>query len=88
MAAISKRVSETIPIALYWRGYLAEGETISTVDVTVPTGLSKEGVGVIAGLKTTQTVYGGTAGMSYDVVFKITTSAGLIYEDIYTVHVN
>jgi len=85
MAAVNKRAGEKFGIALRWEKYLATGETILTVTVTVPTGLTKEGDPTISGATTKQNVSGGTALAVYDVVFKITTSTGAIYEDIFTV---
>lgn len=85
MAAINKRVNEKFAIGLMWTGYLGTGETIQTVDTTIPTGLTKEGSPTIDGITTSQVISGGTALGIYPVVFKITTSAGAIYEDVYTV---
>jgi hypothetical protein len=85
MAAINKRAGEKFPIALRWEKYLATGETILTVVTTVPAGLTKEGDPTIDGATTKQRVSGGTSLAVYDVTFKITTSTGEIYEDIFTV---
>lgn len=54
--------------------WLADGETISTRTVTVPTGLTKDSDSIVAG---TVVVWlsGGTAGVTYRVECKIVTSA-------------
>jgi hypothetical protein len=57
--------------------YLAVGETISTRTVTVDTGLTKDSDSITGG-STSVTVWlsGGTAGVSYQVTCRITTSSG------------
>jgi len=88
MAQIFKRVNEKFAIGLDWSSYLGTGETISSAEVTViPAGLTKEGGYTINGGVVSQVVSGGTAGKTYKVIFKVTTSAGAIYEDIYDVKV-
>ena len=67
---------------------LAVGETISTRTVTVPAGITKDSDS-ITDTNTTVTVWlsGGTAGQSYAVACKITTTSARTYERTMTVRV-
>jgi hypothetical protein len=71
-----------------WSQWLAVGETISTRTVTVATGLTKDSDS-ITGTSTTVTVWlsGGTAGVSYTVACKITTSSARTDERTITIRV-
>jgi len=62
---------------------LEEGEDITAVETTItPVGLTPVGGATISADKTKvyQIIDGGVAGVDYTVQFKITTSAGHIYE--------
>lgn len=68
-----------------WSDWLADGETISSSAWTVPSGLAEatglpEGVPVkgISGSRAFIWLQGGTAGTTYTVTNRITTSAGRI----------
>jgi hypothetical protein len=90
MAIIDKRVNEKFAIGfVYSTPDISTGETIASATVTVPTGLTAVGTPVIvpSTLTVSQVVSGGTAGVEYTVVFKVTTSVGYIYENCYIVRV-
>lgn len=55
--------------------WLAAGETISSYVLTVPTGITKDSDSQNSGVVTVK-LSGGTAGTTYAVACKITTSAG------------
>jgi hypothetical protein len=56
--------------------------------VTAAAGISVDGAPAIIGTdEVSQVIYGGTAGTDYTILFKVTTSAGYIYEDVYVVKV-
>jgi hypothetical protein len=88
-AIIEKRVNEKFAIGFsYTAPDLAAGQHIDAVVVTAGAGLSVEGAPAIIGTdEVSQVIYGGTAGTDYTVLFKVTTSAGYIYEDVYVVKV-
>jgi len=69
--------------------WLASGETISTAEVTVASGLTKDSSVITdAGKSVTVTLSGGTAGTAYTVACKITTTpAGNVDERTFTVNV-
>lgn len=58
-----------------WDGWLATGETVSTISVITPAGITSASEN-ISGLKTFSTLSGGTAGTTYSVTHRITTSGG------------
>ena len=62
-----------------WSDYLVSGETLSVSVWTVPTGLV-EGSAQLADTETKIWISGGTAGTTYIVANKVTTSAGRIDE--------
>jgi hypothetical protein len=78
--AIYKDPNAVLDYRFDWQGddpgpWLADAETISTSTWTVPTGITKDSD---SKTDTTATIWlsGGTAGVTYDVVNRITTSAG------------
>lgn len=81
VGTIKKAVSEKYAIGLTYKAPdLAAGETISTVTVAItPAGLTAVGAPSIDGLSVYQIVEGGASGVDYSVLFKVTTSAGYIY---------
>lgn len=88
-AYIEKRPNEKFAIGFkYTTPDIATGEHIDAVTATVDTGLTQDGSAAIVGTDTvSQVVSGGTADSEYHVVFKVTTSAGYIFEDVYCVKV-
>ena len=86
-AIIEKRPNEKFAIGFkYTTPDIATGEHIDSVTATVDTGLTPEGSAAVIGTDTvSQVVSGGTAGSEYHVVFKVTTSALYIFEDVYCV---
>ena len=58
-----------------WSDWLADGETISEHDWTVPTGLTEVSASELGGVCTVW-LSGGTVGTTYSVRNEITTSAG------------
>lgn len=79
---ISKAASERYAIELSYRAPdLNTGETIEAVEATVtPEGLIL-GTPSKNGNKVSVMINGGVAGKTYLVLFKVTTSAGHIYND-------
>jgi hypothetical protein len=71
-----------------WDDWLAEGETISTVQWTVEAGLISTGT-PDTHTDTTATIWleGGEVDEEYDVACKITTSQGRVVERTFTVKV-
>lgn len=69
-----------------WSALLAASETISTAVWTVPTGLTSDGESITGGV-TSIWLTGGTAGQSYTVKCKITTSRGMVDERSITLSV-
>ena len=68
--------------------WLGSGETISTAVVTVASGLTKDSDSITdSGTSVTVNLSGGTAGTTYTVAIKITTSAGNIDERSFIVNV-
>ena len=61
---------------LDWTNVLAVGETISLLTVTAVTAGITVSSSSNAGARTTARLTGGTAGTSYDVRYRITTSTG------------
>lgn len=73
---------------LYFAPDLEEGETIDSVETSVnPAGLTLDGAASIDGNEVSQMINGGTFGVKYIVSFKVTTSAGHIYIDTYSVRI-
>lgn len=58
-----------------WNDWLADSETITSYVVTVPAGLTLNADGQASGV-VTPWISGGTAGQSYRVECKVTTSEG------------
>lgn len=79
----SKDPESILDFVFDWSTWLAVGETISSFVMTVPTGLV-EGTGLQATTqaagKVTVWLSGGTAGSTYLVECKITTSTGRVDE--------
>ena len=69
-----------------WSDWLADGETISTVTITVASGLTKDSDSESDGIVTIW-LSGGTAGSTYTVACKIVTSAGRTDERSMTIMV-
>lgn len=72
-----------------WAAWLASGETISAVEWTVQTGLTKSVSPASSNTTTSATVWleGGTAGAKYDVACKVTTNQSRVAERSFTVQV-
>lgn len=66
-----------------WSRYLVSGETISVSSWVVPAGVTK-GSDTINSPLTTVWISGGTAGTSYSITNRITTSAGRIDDRTFT----
>ena len=58
-----------------WLNVLDSGETIATFSATPPAGITVDTT-AISGTQTRARLSGGTAGINYEVVYRITTSAG------------
>ena len=58
-----------------WVDWLATGETISTSTWVVPAGITQEGTSTNDNTTATIVVSGGTVGVQYPLVNRITTSA-------------
>lgn len=80
---ITKSVSGKFAIGLeYQAPDLKADETITDVVVTItPVGLTAEGAPVIDGNEVSQVISGGVAKKNYTVLFKVTTSAGFVYNN-------
>lgn len=76
-----KDPDELLDYALEWSNVLEDGETISTSTWTVPTGLT-DSAASISGTQTRIWFSSGTAGVTYAVTNKITTSEGRTYERV------
>ncbi len=63
----------TLDYAFDWSSWLQSGETISSYSITVDSGITKEGDSQSNGVVTVW-LSGGTAGQTYSVSCKITTS--------------
>lgn len=63
-----------------WSDWLADGETINASAWTVPTGITQSSSPAPSNTPSTTTIWleGGTAGTTYTVTNRITTSAGRI----------
>ena len=81
-----KDPSAVLDFGFDWSDWLASGETINTVTITVSTGLTKDSDSESSGIVTIW-LSGGTAGTSYTVACKITTSAGRTDERSMTIMV-
>lgn len=79
---VEKAVAETFPVGLtYIDPDLETGETISSATVAVtPTGLTLSAV-TVASPAVSAFVSGGTAGVEYTVLFKVTTSGNKIFNN-------
>jgi hypothetical protein len=73
----TKDPAETLAYSLAW-GDLLGADPISSVDWTVPAGLTGSAE-VQSGYVTGVTLAGGTAGTTYGVQCSVTTTAGLVY---------
>jgi hypothetical protein len=75
MSLFVKDPNDVLDYRWDWSSWLASGETIQTSTVTVPTGITKDSD---TNTTTTVTVWlsSGTAGQTYRVVSRITTSQG------------
>lgn len=85
-ATIEKGDDEALDYGIDYADLLADGETIGNSVWTVPAGLA-EGVSGASGSIVTQWLSGGTAGQSYDVDNRITTSAARVFERCFNVRV-
>ena len=67
-----------------WAGALSSGETISESAWVITSGITE---GTTSATDTTTTIWlsGGTSGVTYDVVNRVTTSSGRIYEHAFQV---
>ena len=72
---VTKDPNDVLDYLFYWSTWLASGETISTSTWTVDSGLTKD---TDSKTDDTTTIWlsGGTAGTSYTVTNRITTSQG------------
>lgn len=89
MTAFPKDPNALLDYSVDWAPWLAADETVASAVVTVPAGLVKDRTETVAatGLITVW-LSGGTAGVNYDVGFRITTSQGRVDERSMTVKVN
>ena len=88
MRVIEKDPDATLDYGFDWSAWLASGETISTVDWTIATGLDEDSLGEVTGSDTAKIwLSGGTAGENYSVACLITTSAGRVDERTLTIRV-
>ena len=83
---LTKRPNEKFPIGLIYESPdLDEGASIIsctiTISPTVSEGLKVSGSPLIDGNEVSQVVYAGEAGVNYNIVFKVTTSEGNVFED-------
>lgn len=80
---VKKAVSEKFAVGLkYKTPDLLAGETIATVTVEIsPVGLTPVGDPQVSanGREVSQMISGGISGVNYEVLFRVTTSAGNIY---------
>lgn len=80
---VIKAVSEKFAVELYYKTPdLMKGETITAVETSIsPSGLEVQGDPQISadGRGVSQMIHGGLAGVNYEVLFKVTTSAGHVY---------
>lgn len=77
MALYIKDPNARLDYAVDWSSWLSDGETISDSDWTVPAGIVEDDTDVTT-TKATVWLTGGTAGQSYAVTNRITTSDGRI----------
>jgi hypothetical protein len=79
IATYTKDPQSTLDYQIDWSEWLADGDTISASQWTVPSGLTEESS---TNTTTTATVLlsGGDLGVTYAVANRITTAAGLIVE--------
>lgn len=84
-----KDPSDKLDYAVDWDQWLESGESITDVDWTVETGLTKASDPTESNTAKTATVWleGGSNGEDYTVACKITTSAGRIVERSFVVQV-
>lgn len=80
---VMKSVSGKFKLGLQYQAPdLEADETITDVEVTIsPTGLTAEGGPEIDGNTVSQVISGGVIKKNYTVLFKVTTSAGFIYNN-------
>jgi len=69
-----------------WSDWLADGETVSTSEWTVPDGLTEGAVSSAAGVETVW-LSGGTAGSTYRVSNRVSTSESRVDERSFFVRV-
>jgi len=82
----SKQANDYVVIGFrYSSPDLEAGQTITSANITVPTGLNANGNYSISNNDVSQMIYGGTAGSDYDVSFLITISTGAKYTRYYKV---
>ncbi|WP_432001224.1 hypothetical protein [Streptomyces sioyaensis] len=70
-----------------WSDWLSPGETISSVEYTVPAALASGTANTNTATTVTVWLAGGTAGMTYRVSNRITTNQGRVDERTFSVHV-
>lgn len=75
--AWTKAPGAKLDYSVDWTDWLADGETISNVSWTVPSGLTKTTEGISGGICTAW-LMGGTLGTLYIVVCTITTNVGRV----------
>jgi hypothetical protein len=71
----NKDPDDILDYSIDWGRLLDDGDAIASVVWIVPTGLTG-GVELITGAITTVWLSGGSAGQSYDVTARVTTSGG------------
>lgn len=77
MPTVLKDPQAVGPVGYDWNTWLDDGETITDLDVIVPTGLTLVTTTNDAGI-TAAWIADGTAGEVYTTVFRVTTSAGRV----------
>jgi hypothetical protein len=82
----TKDPEAVLDYAVDWSSWLQAGETISSYTVTVPTGITLDSDHESAGIVTAW-LSGGTAGATYAIEVKITTSLGRTDERTFRIQV-
>lgn len=77
MIYFTKDPDAKLDYAVDWSAWLEDGDTITASTWIVPEGLTASGQ-TVEGEKTVVWLAGGTAGQSYKVTNRVTTSAGRI----------
>lgn len=85
MTTFQKDPEAVLDYEFDWSDWLEDGETLSSRTVTVTSGLTKESDAITGGNAVTVWLSGGTAGSSYTVECKVTTSASRTDERSFTI---